>query len=91
MTGPELPDVPAPGFRVTVAELTNGAAYEAMDSAAASVVGAALAARLMLLRLGFADTHSVCVELDATARDYANIREAIRVQSTPPGEYKKPS
>lgn len=84
MTAAELPGVPAPGFRVTAAELSNSAAYRAMGEATDSVVRAALAARHTLLALGFADSHSLCLQLDDTAKNYTVVREAIRRQAAPP-------
>lgn len=42
----------------------------------------ALDARLELLGGGFADTHPLCQTLDATAREYAALGEAIRRQGT---------
>ena len=84
MTAAELPGIPAPGFRVTAAELSNAAAFNAMHEAISQVVDAALAARRSLLDLGFAATHSLCVNLDRTAAQYTTMHEALRRQSAPP-------
>lgn len=79
--GYEHPDPgPNPGFRVTADHLSDAAAWDAMHKAASALVGAALDARLDLLRLGFADTHTLTRELDATAAQYAVVIEAIRRQ-----------
>jgi hypothetical protein len=74
---------PSPGFRVTADELSNDMALDAMRDAASDLSRTALEARLSLLRLGFADNHSLCVQLDRTAREYASVFEAIRRQRYP--------
>lgn len=82
METPAFPDT-QPGFRVTADTLSNEDAYQAMMVAADKVEYAALEARRDLLGLGFADSHSLCVELDRTAGQYAVVREAVRRQANP--------
>lgn len=72
------PTLPA-GFRVHADELPDRVALAAVSEAADAVCRAALEARRMLLGLGFADSHSVCLLLDATARQYAGTRYAAAV------------
>lgn len=71
------PDAP-PGFRTR--DLTNDQASDAMLKAVAAIEYAASDARLQLLRLGFADSHSLCREIDATTSQYAEAFIAIRHQ-----------
>ena len=82
---PTLP----PGFRVHADELSDEEAYTAMQDAASAVTTAALEARLSLLRLGFADDHSLCKRFDRTAREYASVFEAIRRQRHPKPEIEE--
>lgn len=70
----------APGFRTR--DLTVDRAYEAMSDAANKMVSEALAARYSLLTLGFAVDHSLCTELDGTARRYNDVLMALRRQRT---------
>jgi hypothetical protein len=79
---PGPPVCPQPGYRVTPCELADADAYQAMGNAANVVTEAALTARLLLLRLGFADDHSLCLELDRTATQYAVVHEAVRRQAS---------
>lgn len=80
----ETPGTPAPGYRVTVADLSDAAAFQAMHTAATSIVREALATRFGLLTLGFADSHSLCVQLDRTAAEYTVVVEALRRQAAEP-------
>lgn len=58
-------------------DLTNDDAYELMAEATALVLDASLAARRLLLSAGFADAHTMCADLDHTARHWADIRGAV--------------
>jgi hypothetical protein len=78
---PGPPVCPQPGFRVTPCEMDDTTALEAMHQAADVVVKAALDARLGLLRLGFADDHSLTLELDRTAAQYAVVQGVLRRQA----------
>jgi hypothetical protein len=71
-----------PGFRVGLETLSNTEAWDAMADAANKMVIGALAARRSLLVLGFASTHALCKELDATARQYQIVFDAVRHQRT---------
>jgi len=73
-----------PGFRTR--DLTNDEAWDAMQRAADVVVLNALGGRRLLLELGFSVMHSLCRELDDTARQYSDIYEAVRRQRRPPKE-----
>jgi hypothetical protein len=67
-----------PGFRVGPGELSNAAAFELVWQEADRVVAVALDARRNLLACGFAADHSVCEQLDRTAREYAALAEGSR-------------
>lgn len=71
---------PNSGFRVTSDHLSDEDAYQAMRDAASTVLRAALQTRSELLNLGFSSVHSLCKELDETARQYAIVFEALRRQ-----------
>lgn len=77
---PTLP----PGFRVHPDKLSNEDALRSMSTAVGCVLQTALDARQALLSLGFADDHSLCEQLDATAREYAVTAEVLRRQEADP-------
>lgn len=83
---PGPPICPAPGYRVDPCTLSDDEAFAAMRGATTRMTRAALDARLTLLGLGFADDHSLCVELDRTAAQYETAFQALRRQTTPPKE-----
>lgn len=69
-----------PSFTDAGRELSEGEAFDAMQSAFNLVTLAALEARLSLLRLGFTVHHSACSELDTTAQRWADAYESIAHQ-----------
>jgi hypothetical protein len=71
------PNLP-PGFRVYPDVLSDADALAAMRAAVDELVRVALEQRYALLELGFAVDHSLCQELDRTARDYALTRDVLR-------------
>jgi hypothetical protein len=71
-----------PGFRVTADFLSGVDALLAVRTAAVNVQRAALAARLSLLRVGFASGHSACKELDRTAAQYEVVQQVVARQLT---------
>jgi hypothetical protein len=77
------PNLP-PGFRVYPDVLSDADAIAAMRTAVDVMVRAALEARYGLLELGFAVDHSLCRELDDTARDYAGRRDVLRRMAATP-------
>lgn len=72
----------ARGYRTR--DLTNNQAWDAMQDAADRLVREALSARRSLLDLGFAVDHSLCEELDDTARRYNDVFVAVRRQRQGP-------
>lgn len=79
MTAP-LHGPPTPGFMVLEDQLPNEVAFTEMMNVGTAMTNAALAARLGLLRLGFSTDHSLCRELDETARQYTVVFEVGRRQ-----------
>jgi len=86
---PGPPVCPQAGFRVTPCELSDADALQAMHDAAGAVTKAALDGRLSLLQLGFADDHSLTLQLDRTAAEYALVQQVLRRQATRPVESTK--
>lgn len=88
---PEPPDYEQPGnlrpgFQVSAEDLSDEQAIQAMQDTARSMQEVALAERRTLLSLGFADNHSLCLELDKTVKEYVDAFEVLRRQSAPATE-----
>lgn len=59
-------------------DITNEQAWAAMQTACQNIVRTVLAERKALLTAGFADSHSMCKELDDVARRWSDNEQVVR-------------